>query len=802
MVGSVVTWSGLTVVAGASVDLTFDAVVAAPPAGYTNVAQVTASDQHDPDSVPNNDDGDQSEDDEDGASVAPLMADLSLSKTVSDGAPVVGATVTFTITVSNGGPEDATGVAVEDVVPSGFFGIANVSSGGAVVGSTVLWSGLAIPAGSSIDLTFDAIVEPVGDYTNVAEVTASEQHDPDSTPGNGDGDQSEDDEDSAMAMPAVIGLAKAVGAVVNNGDGTFNVSYLLTLENIGEATVSDLEAYDNVVAQFPTVFPSGFTAGDGTLTANPAWDGTAASNVLAAGQSIDPGTSGTVHISFVVIPGTDLGPHLNSASVSGSTPTGGIVTDDSTDGIDPDADGDDDNGTVDDDGIPDEDTPTPVSFDEAPAIGAAKWLSSGPTSNGDGSFDLTFTIYVANEGDVALSEVQVSEDLATTFGAAESWILIEAASITVAVSPSYDGNTDMDLLVGTDTLSSGASGTVEVRVRVTPGDAPGPYWNSVTAHGVSPNGFSVSDVSQDGVDPDPDGNGDPTDNNDPTPIGFPLLGNVAGTVWADVDNDGGNDPGETGIGGVTVTLIDPGPDGLIGNADDMVIDTAVTNPDGSYEFIDVPAGDYVAVIDPSTLPPAALASFDPDGALDSMTPVTVSAGETRGSVDFGYVELFNLVLTKTAAGDRQPGENLDFVITVTNEGPATAIGPITVVDVVPAELPVAGVNADDGSCTIAGQTVECVLDGDLGVGETAEIMVHTLVADAAGSKVTNVAVVEATGPVPESDITDNSDSASVSIGELPYTGFELLHFAIIALILLGTGLLLVGATRRRERTRA
>ena len=53
--------------AGATVNLTFTARVEAPPADFTNVAEVTASDTFDPDSVPDNDDGDQSEDDEDRA---------------------------------------------------------------------------------------------------------------------------------------------------------------------------------------------------------------------------------------------------------------------------------------------------------------------------------------------------------------------------------------------------------------------------------------------------------------------------------------------------------------------------------------------------------------------------------------------------------------------------------------------------------------------------------------------------------------------------------------------------------------
>ena len=49
--------------------------------------------------------------------------DVNLVKTVSDAEPNVGDVVTFTVTVTNEGPNAATGISVEDVVPNGFSNI-------------------------------------------------------------------------------------------------------------------------------------------------------------------------------------------------------------------------------------------------------------------------------------------------------------------------------------------------------------------------------------------------------------------------------------------------------------------------------------------------------------------------------------------------------------------------------------------------------------------------------------------------------------------------------------------------------
>lgn len=108
-------------------------------------------------------------------------------------------------------------------------------------------------------------------------------------------------------------------------------------------------------------------------------------------------------------------------------------------------------------------------------------------------------------------------------------------------------------------------------------------------------------------------------------------------MWLDGNANGIQDPGEAGIGNVTVRLFAPGPDGIFGTGDDVRIARTVTDTDGRYGFAIIP-GVYEVCVDTSTMPAGlpGTQTFDPDVRFDSKTQVTVTAGTEVRPADFGY----------------------------------------------------------------------------------------------------------------------------------------------------------------------
>jgi hypothetical protein len=110
---------------------------------------------------------------------------------------------------------------------------------------------------------------------------------------------------AAVATGGIVAEATTT-EVLDNGDGTATVTILLSVANGGETEVSDVSLVDDVVQHLADLSPTGFVTLDGSLMANPRWDGTGGTSAVADGQTLQPGQLGDVGISFTVEVGTSL----------------------------------------------------------------------------------------------------------------------------------------------------------------------------------------------------------------------------------------------------------------------------------------------------------------------------------------------------------------------------------------------------------------------------------------------------------------------------------------------------------------
>jgi len=195
-------WNVSTLDPGQTETLTLLARVYGPEGTVVrNAAEVASSDETDPDSTPGN--WLVEEDDYDVADVViGPSADLELEKRADRSSVRQGGRLTYTLDVTNLGPGNATGVVVTDRLPAGIETVL-ITTELVRIGSgfeTFVWSVGAVPAGSTrtLTVTVTATASPGTDLLNVAEITASDVHDPDSTPGN---DASGEDDRDTVSVP-------------------------------------------------------------------------------------------------------------------------------------------------------------------------------------------------------------------------------------------------------------------------------------------------------------------------------------------------------------------------------------------------------------------------------------------------------------------------------------------------------------------------------------------------------------------------------------------------------------------------
>ena len=167
-------WTVGNVTYGASAKLTITTSVDTGTGALEidNLAVMAYADQ--PDSNLNNNDAT--------AVVKVNGADLSLSNGEDNTSPSVGATVTFTVTLTNNGPLDDTGIIVTDMVPAGLTYLSSVADQGTYNSATGIWNVGSVANGATATLTLKVTVNSgtaTQKITSTAKITHSDQPDGD-----------------------------------------------------------------------------------------------------------------------------------------------------------------------------------------------------------------------------------------------------------------------------------------------------------------------------------------------------------------------------------------------------------------------------------------------------------------------------------------------------------------------------------------------------------------------------------------------------------------------------------------------
>jgi uncharacterized repeat protein (TIGR01451 family)/gliding motility-associated-like protein len=172
---------------------------------YENCASIQSASVVDP-NLANNDDC---------ATTVPVsLIDLSLIKTVDNMSPEPNAEITFTISVTNSGPSDATGVEIMDALASGYEFISAYTEVGSYDANTGIWSLGNISNDVTYELQIRVNVLSMGEYLNTTEVVYVNEQDFDSTPNNGI--MSEDD--YSQVLPAPVLILSIPNVITVNGD--------------------------------------------------------------------------------------------------------------------------------------------------------------------------------------------------------------------------------------------------------------------------------------------------------------------------------------------------------------------------------------------------------------------------------------------------------------------------------------------------------------------------------------------------------------------------------------------------------
>jgi uncharacterized repeat protein (TIGR01451 family)/gliding motility-associated-like protein len=336
---------------------------------------------------------------------------------------------------------------------------------------------------------------------------------------------------------AIIGIAKDASEAVKvaGTTNTYDVSFTLKVKNYGKTDFTGVQVQDNLAVTFgdSVKIDSVNVKVDEGFKANSGFTGRGSLiNLLVDSLSTLPkNITRTITLFTRVTLAGNKNAFENQALAIGKYPSNKSVDDLSTKGTDPDFsaggeplknnDGDPKNNSL----------ATPVKVGTVPPIsnltttlGIAKAATLDSVKNADGTYNVKYTIIVKNYSTHKLTNVQLSDSLGIVFGDSAEYVLVGKPTLSknskLKIDSTFNGRTTSTTMLQADSssLAIGASDTLTFNLRLLStkqGDAI--YYNTIngTAKDSTTN---VNDISQAGLDADPDGDNNPGNNNEPTVI--------------------------------------------------------------------------------------------------------------------------------------------------------------------------------------------------------------------------------------------------------------------------------------------
>jgi uncharacterized repeat protein (TIGR01451 family)/gliding motility-associated-like protein len=329
----------------------------------------------------------------------------------------------------------------------------------------------------------------------------------------------------------LLGVAKSVGTpvAVTGSEGVYDVPYTIRLRNMGTVPLKKVQVVDNLSQTFRRgaliVNNQIAVKGDSGLRVDPSYTGQGLATKMLIDSMSTLAVGANRVLTFTVrvdVKNADTTVFTNQATATALTPTNEVVQDVSTSGTNPDPDNDLDPRN--------NSTPTPVTLNYRsllPRIGVA--LAVRDTARqADGSYNVTYQVVVKNYSGVTLRNVTLTDSLGNVFnqqtGATYRVVKPPVAISTgcaLVLNSRFNGLEDprLSLEDSTSTLAAGKIDTLIFTVNVVPDGSNATFWNTVRVTAKAGT-VRISDTSTNGLEPDLNGNGNPSDSNEgePTPL--------------------------------------------------------------------------------------------------------------------------------------------------------------------------------------------------------------------------------------------------------------------------------------------